>query len=90
MFTSSRNFTPGNYEVCKLFQIISNKTMNKKMLRWFNEKNSGYLSDRSFSAVLKDIAIDAGGLWFDSRADQIVLNVSKPLRRSFGAVSSRR
>ena len=42
---------------------------------------------------VKDVAIDAKGLWFNSQAGQIghsVANGSPPLCRFFGAVLSRR
>ena len=48
---------------------------------------------RPVIAVVKDIAIGAGGLGFDSRAGQIghsVANILPSLLRFFGAVLSRR
>ena len=44
-------------------------------------------------SVVKYIAISAGGLWFESRANQVepnFANGSPPLRRFFGAVLPRR
>ena len=46
--------------------------------------------NRPVSSVVNYIAIGAGGLGFDSRADQIgrsIANGSPPLRRFFGIVS---
>ena len=56
------------------------------MVSWIN-------GSRQVGLVVKDITIDARGLWFVSQAGQIghsVANGSPPLRCFFGAVLSRR
>ena len=64
---------------------------------YFSEVRSNYINlwifTKEVGIVVKDIAMNAGGLGFKSLADLIgnsVANDSPPLRRFFGTVLARR